>query len=61
MVQAWFFGPVNAWQRVLMLVGAMFMIYGGIYTDVLGLAIGIVLLVMQRKLHGSGNKKAQAG
>jgi TRAP transporter 4TM/12TM fusion protein len=61
MVQAWFFGPVNAWQRVLMLVGAMFMIYGGIYTDVLGLAIGIVLLVMQRKLHGSGNKTAQAG
>ncbi len=61
MVQAWFFGPVNAWQRVLMLVGAMFMIYGGIYTDVLGLAIGIVLFVMQRKLHGSGNKTAQAG
>jgi TRAP transporter 4TM/12TM fusion protein len=61
MVQAWFFGPVNAWQRVLMLVGAMFMIYGGIYTDVLGLAIGIVLFIMQRKLHGSGNKTAQAG
>ena len=61
MVQAWFFGPVNAWQRVVMLVGAMFMIYGGIYTDVLGLAIGIVLFVMQRKLHGGGNKTAQAG
>ncbi|CAM3726141.1 TRAP transporter fused permease subunit [Halomonas sp. FME1] len=61
MVQAWFFGPVNTWQRLLMLVGAMFMIYGGIYTDVLGLAIGIGLFVMQRKLHGSGNKTAQAG
>ncbi|MCH4813985.1 TRAP transporter permease [Vreelandella neptunia] len=61
MVQAWFFGPVNIWQRLLMLVGAMFMIYGGIYTDVLGLAIGIVLFVMQRKLHGGGNKTAQAG
>ncbi|MGO2242643.1 MAG: TRAP transporter permease [Halomonas sp.] len=61
MVQAWFFGPVNVWQRLLMLVGAMFMIYGGIYTDVLGLAIGIVLFVMQRKLHGSGNKTAQSG
>ncbi|MGO2392992.1 MAG: TRAP transporter permease [Halomonas sp.] len=60
MVQAWFFGPVNTWQRLLMLVGAMFMIYGGIYTDVLGLAIGIGLFVMQRKLHGSGNKTAQA-
>ncbi|GEN29681.1 hypothetical protein HVA01_33270 [Halovibrio variabilis] len=61
MVQAWFFGPVKAWQRVLMLVGAMFMIYGGIYTDVLGLAIGIVLFVMQRKLHGGGKQTAQAG
>lgn len=61
MVQAWFFGPVNALQRLVMLVGAMFMIYGGIYTDILGLAIGIVLFVMQRKLHGGGNKTAQAG
>ncbi|EHJ94190.1 TRAP transporter permease [Vreelandella boliviensis] len=61
MVQAWFFGPVNALQRVLMLVGAMFLIYGGVYTDVIGLAMGIVLFVMQRKLHGGGNKTAQAG
>ena len=61
MVQKWFFGPVNLVQRVVMLVGALFLIYGGIYTDIAGLAIGIVLFMMQRKLHGGGNKTAQAG
>lgn len=50
-VQRWFFGPVNSLQRVVMLVGAMFMIYGGIYTDVAGLAIGATLFIMQRKLY----------
>ncbi|MEC4766100.1 TRAP transporter permease [Halomonas sp. CUBES01] len=55
MVQKWFFGPVNTLQRVVMLVGAIFMIYGGIYTDVLGLVIGAVLFVMQRKQHGNAD------
>ncbi|WP_346797024.1 TRAP transporter permease [Halomonas sp. Bachu 37] len=59
MVQAWFFGPLKAWQRVLMLVGALFMIYGGIYTDVAGLIIGAALVVMQRRLH-RGREKATA-
>ncbi|MCH4565581.1 TRAP transporter fused permease subunit, partial [Halomonas sp. EGI 63088] len=27
-VQAWFFGPVKVWMRLVMLLGAMFMIYG---------------------------------
>ncbi|CAH1042616.1 TRAP transporter permease [Halomonas sp. TD01] len=53
MVQAWFFGPVNTLQRVVMLVGAMFMIYGGIYSDIAGLAIGAALFIMQRKQHGN--------
>jgi TRAP-type uncharacterized transport system fused permease subunit len=57
-VQAWFFGPVKLWQRLVMFVGAMFMIYGGIYTDVAGLAIGAALFMMQRKLHGSGAPQA---
>ncbi|MEL7983204.1 TRAP transporter permease [Vreelandella titanicae] len=61
MVQAWFFGPVNLVQRAVMLVGALFLIYGGIYTDIAGLAIGIVLFMMQRKMHGGGSKTAQAG
>ncbi|WP_447927585.1 TRAP transporter permease [Vreelandella sp. EE27] len=53
MVQKWFFGPVNTLQRVVMLVGAIFMIYGGIYTDVAGLAIGAALFVMQRKQYAN--------
>ena len=59
MVQKWFFGPVNVVQRLVMLVGALFLIYGGIYTDVAGLAIGAVLFLMQRKQHG-GKGKATA-
>ena len=59
MVQKWFFGPVNLPQRLVMLVGAMFLIYGGIYTDIAGLAIGTVLFIMQRKQHG-GKGKATA-
>ena len=60
-VQAWFFGPVKTWQRVIMVVGAMFMIYGGIYTDIAGLAIGVTIFLMQRKLYGSSANTAQAG
>ncbi|WP_148251973.1 TRAP transporter permease [Aidingimonas lacisalsi] len=48
-VQAWFFGPVKAWMRLVMLVGAVSMIYGGIYSDLAGLAIGAILLVLQRR------------
>ncbi|MGS2742443.1 TRAP transporter permease [Halomonas sp. LS-001] len=61
MVQAWFFGPVKTWQRVVMLIGALFMIYGGIYSDIAGLAIGIALFMMQRKLYGNGKAAASTG
>lgn len=57
-VQAWFFGPVKAWMRVLMLVGALCMIYGGIYTDIAGLAIGGLLFLLQRGRHGGGAQPA---
>ncbi|MBB3143419.1 TRAP transporter permease [Halomonas organivorans] len=53
-VQAWFFGPVKSWQRLVMLVGALCMIYGGIATDVAGLAIGAALVLYQRGRHGGG-------
>ncbi|MFP4262656.1 MAG: TRAP transporter permease [Halomonas sp.] len=53
-VQTWFFGPVKAWLRVVMLVGALCLIYGGVYTDIAGLAIGGVLFILQRRLHGKG-------
>ncbi|MGY4879622.1 TRAP transporter permease [Vreelandella aquamarina] len=61
MVQAWFFGPVKTWQRVVMLVGALFMIYGGIYSDIAGLAIGIALFMMQRKQYGNGKAATSTG
>ncbi|WNK19992.1 TRAP transporter fused permease subunit [Halomonas piscis] len=54
MVQAWFFGPVNVWQRLAMLVGAVFMIYGGFYTDVAGIALGAALFVRQRRRYANG-------
>jgi TRAP-type uncharacterized transport system fused permease subunit len=48
-VQAWFFGPVRAPARLALLVGAVCMIYGGIYSDLAGLAIGVALLLWQRR------------
>jgi TRAP-type uncharacterized transport system fused permease subunit len=61
MVQAWFFGPVKVWQRVVMLIGALFLIYGGIYTDLAGLVIGGALFMMQRGAHGGGAKPVTSG
>jgi TRAP transporter 4TM/12TM fusion protein len=61
MVQAWFFGPLKPWQRLAMLVGAMFMIYGGIYSDVAGLALGAALFIMQRRRYGGGESAVATG
>ena len=60
-VQAWFFGPVKAWQRLVMLIGAVCMIYGGIYSDVAGLAIGALMFFLQRGRHGGGDKAVATG
>ncbi|MDR9438492.1 MAG: TRAP transporter permease [Halomonas sp.] len=60
-VQAWFVGPVKAWQRLVMLAGALCMIYGGIYSDIAGLAIGVLMFMMQRGRHGGGDKSVTAG
>jgi len=60
-VQAWFFGSVKTWQRLLMLVGAVCMIYGGIYSDIAGLAIGALMVVMQRSRRGGGGKAVTSG
>ncbi|GED23737.1 TRAP transporter permease [Halomonas halmophila] len=57
-VQGWFFGPVKAWQRVVMLIGSLCMIYGGLLTDVAGLAIGIALFLMQRGRGDGGTRTA---
>nr|WP_026351844.1 TRAP transporter fused permease subunit [Kushneria aurantia] len=59
-VQAWFFGPVKVWQRVAMFFGALCMIYGGIYTDLAGIAIAAALIVMQRRGQNSDNTPTMA-
>lgn len=59
-VQAWFFGPVKVWQRAVMLIGALCMIYGGIYTDLAGIAIAAGLIVMQRRRHNGSNTPRMA-
>ncbi|APX94898.1 C4-dicarboxylate ABC transporter permease [Halomonas sp. 1513] len=51
-VQAWYFGAVKSWQRLLLLAGAICMIYGGIYTDIAGLLVGGGLLMLQRRQSG---------
>ena len=47
-VQGWFFGPLNAVLRVLLLVGALGMIQGGLITDLVGLAIAAGLFAYQK-------------
>ena len=60
-VQAWLIGPVKLPVRLGMLVSALFLIYGGLYTDIAGLAIGIALYMLQRGMHGGGAKPATTG
>ncbi|MFC3285815.1 TRAP transporter permease [Litchfieldella rifensis] len=55
-VQAWFFGPIKALLRLVLLVGAVCMIYGGIYSDLAGLAAGIAIFLLQRRLPLGGDK-----
>ena len=59
-VQAWYFGPVKAWARLALLAGAICMIYGGIYTDLIGLVIGVLLYLMQRRQPADGHAKRTA-
>ncbi|REC93976.1 TRAP transporter permease [Kushneria indalinina] len=59
-VQAWFFGPVKAWQRVVMFLGALCMIYGGIYTDLAGIAIAAALIILQRRGRNGDDKPGVA-
>ncbi len=47
-VQGYFFGRINLVLRAILLVGAMFMIEGGGYTDLIGFGIGIAMFFYQR-------------
>ncbi|TVR81036.1 MAG: TRAP transporter permease [Rhodospirillales bacterium] len=47
-VQGYFFGHLSMLFRAVMLAGAMFMITGGAVTDLVGIAIGIAMYLIQR-------------
>ncbi|SEO83829.1 TRAP transporter, 4TM/12TM fusion protein [Salinihabitans flavidus] len=49
-VQGWFFGPVAAWLRVVLIAGALAMIAGGFVTDAVGLAVAILAFVVQKRI-----------
>ena len=59
-VQGWFFGPAKLITRLVLMIAALFLIYGGLYTDIAGLAMGIALYMFQRGMHGGGTKPASA-
>ncbi|WP_019121819.1 DUF3394 domain-containing protein [Brevibacillus massiliensis] len=47
-VEGWWMRRLKAWERILLLVGALALIKPGIYTDLLGLAILILVYLNQR-------------
>ncbi|SDG45195.1 TRAP transporter, 4TM/12TM fusion protein [Onishia taeanensis] len=54
-VQAWFFGHINGLIRLVLLAGAICMIYGGMISDLAGIAIGGAIFLMQRSKGAGGN------
>ncbi|MDQ4060205.1 MAG: TRAP transporter large permease subunit, partial [Pseudomonadota bacterium] len=48
-VQAWFFGPLSLPLRVLLFLGALGMIQGGWISDMIGLAVGVLVFVVQKR------------
>ncbi len=51
-VQGWFLGARSAWFiRLAILLGALFMIEGGLMTDLIGVAIAVAAYLVQKFLH----------
>ena len=49
-VQAWFLSQPAAWYtRILLMVSALLMIEGGLYTDIAGVAAAVVVFLLQRQ------------
>lgn len=48
-VQGWFFGHIRTLLRIPLFLGAIFMIYGGITTDIAGLVIACSLFLFQKR------------
>jgi len=58
-IQGWFFGLVNPFLRIILLVAALAMIGGGWITDVIGLIAAIGVYLVQKKL--TAPKEGHAG
>ncbi len=54
-VQAWFFGPLSVWLRGVLLVAALAMINSGWFTDAIGLAAGVLVWLVQKRLVNARN------
>ena len=53
-MQGWFMGGRSAWFiRAALLAGALFMIEGGLMTDLIGVGLGVFALLVQRLFHPS--------
>ncbi len=46
-LQAWYFGPVNMIQRVILLAASILLISGGLTTDIIGISLAALSLVWQ--------------
>ena len=46
-LQAWYFGPIALPFRVVLFAGSLLLIYGGVATDITGLAVAMLLAIWQ--------------
>lgn len=59
-VQGWFMGARNAWfLRAALILAALFMIEGGIVTDLIGLGTAVAVWLIQKVLHPSPDAQIQ--
>ncbi len=54
-VQAWFFGPLSIWLRAVLLAAALSMIAGGWLSDAIGLGVGVLVWLIQKRLLSTKN------
>jgi len=59
-VQGWFLGGRSAWFiRVALIVAALFMIEGGLLTDLVGIATAVAAWAVQRAFHPDPDRPMQ--
>lgn len=57
-VQAWYFGPVTWWMRILLVICALLLISGGLITDLMGLVPAALIALWRLKMRPSTAAKA---